>query len=164
MSVVIVVDGIIRKTRDQSPLVEGLALYQALNATHRVLLLAEDREKTDIWLRTNNMSKALDDIYEIKDSVFKTIDSGRSKGKIDFVITDDSDLAKQLLEVGIPVLVFLHPKYVRPEFRPDAREGVRSWGSITAELDKQQGLFMEDVRLSTEEDIEYEDLDEEADS
>ena len=151
MSVLIFVDGIIRKERDQSVIVDGVNLYRSLNETNRVLLLAKDRERTDIWLKTNNMAKKLDDIIgyvdnPIDDARYLTVESLRSKGKIDFVVTDDTELALRFLEVSIPVLMFLNPKYTRPEFRPDAREGVKSWSKITEELDKQQGLYLEDPR------------------
>jgi hypothetical protein len=152
MSVVVTFNGIIRRDRDHSMITEGTHLYRSLNETNRVLLLTDNRERTDIWLKTNNLSKKIDDIIEISDptapnAVFREIESIRSKGKIEFVVTDDPDLAKDLLEVGIPVLVFLNPKYTRPEFRPDSRTGVRSWDKITAELDRQQGLYTEDPRL-----------------
>jgi hypothetical protein len=151
VSVLIFVDGIIRKERDQSVIVDGVNLYRSLNETNRVLLLAKDRERTDIWLKTNNMAKKLDDIIgyvdnPIDDARYLTVESLRSKGKIDFVVTDDTELALRFLEVSIPVLMFLNPKYTRPEFRPDAREGVKSWSKITEELDKQQGLYLEDPR------------------
>ena len=154
MSVLIFVDGIIRKERDQSVIVDGVNLYRCLNETNRVLLLAKDRERTDIWLKTNNMAKKLDDIIGFVDSPiddprYLTVESLRSKGKIDFVVTDDTDLALRFLEVSIPVLMFLNPKYTRPEFRPDAREGVKSWSKITEELDKQQGLYLEDPRTES---------------
>jgi hypothetical protein len=152
MSVVVTFNGIIRRDRDQSMITEGTHLYRSLNETNRVLLLTDNRERTDIWLKTNNLSKKIDDIIEVSDptapnAVFREIESIRSKGKIEFVVTDDPDLAKSLLEVGIPVLVFLNPKYTRPEFRPDTRTGVRKWEEITTELDRQQGLFTEDPRL-----------------
>jgi hypothetical protein len=129
-----------------------------MNAYYRTLIVAEDREHTDVWLKKNNLTRNIDDIVEIDksplgDNLLRTVERERSKGKIDFVITDNTELVKQLLEVGIPALVFLSPWYTRPEFRPDAKEGVKSWDSITAELDKQQGVFMEDQRLSSEEEL-----------
>lgn len=152
MSIIVTFNGIIRRDRDQSMITEGTHLYRSLNETNRVLLLTDNRERTDIWLKTNNLSKKIDDIIEVSDptapnAVFREIEAIRSKGKIEFVVTEDPELAKDLIEVGIPVLVFLNPKYTRPEFRPDGRPGVKSWDKITAELDRQQGLYTEDPRL-----------------
>lgn len=163
MAVLIFMDGVIRKERDQSIIMDGSALYKSLNENYRVLLLAKDRERTDIWLKTNNLAKKIDDIIQIEDSPLgdndlRTVESIRSKGKVDFVVTDNPDLAKQLLEVGITVMVFLQPRYARPEFRPDGRAGVKSWDAITEELDKQQGLYLDDERLA--EDYNPDDFEE----
>lgn len=152
MSVVVFVDGIMRRERDQSIIMEGVALYKSLNETNRVILICEDAERTDIWLKTNNLAKKLDDIVGIVDTPLDrpkllTVETIRSKGKIDYVVTEDTELARQLIEVGIPVLVFLNPRYTRPEFRPDGREGRKSWVDINEELDRQQGLYDDDVRL-----------------
>lgn len=152
MSVVVFVDGIMRRVRDQSIIMEGVALYKSLNETNRVILVCEDAERTAIWLKTNNLAKKLDDIVAVVDTPLDrpkllTVETIRSKGKIDYVVTEDTELARQLIEVGIPVLVFLNPRYTRPEFRPDGREGKKSWEVITEELDRQQGLYSEDPRL-----------------
>lgn len=152
MSVIVFVDGIMRRERDQSIIMEGVALYKSLNETNRVILICEDAERTDIWLKTNNLAKKLDDIVGIVDTPLDrpkllTVETIRSKGKIDYVVTEDTELARQLIEVGIPVLVFLNPRYTRPEFRPDGREGRKSWTDINEELDRQQGLYDDDARL-----------------
>jgi hypothetical protein len=152
VSILIFADDVIRNPRDQSPITSGIALYKSLNETNRVLVIAENREKTEIWMKTHNIAKRLDDIVQLVDdpareTKLSTVDFIRSKTKITAVVTADSDLTKQLLEQGITVLVFLNPKYARPEFRPDGREGVKSWNAIVEELDKQQGLYSEDTRL-----------------
>lgn len=147
------IDGVLRRDKDQSIILDGAAIYKSFNENYRVILVSDDKERTDIWLKTNNLAKSIDDIYQIVDTPLDnpkllTVETLRSKGKIDFVVTEDVNLAQSLLEAGIPTLLFMHPQYIRPEFRPDSRSGVRSWGSITEELDKQQGLFEEDKRLA----------------
>lgn len=156
MSIVMFLDDVLRKTKDQSLIIEGVALFKSLNENNRVILLTDDRERTDIWMKTNNLAKKLDDIIEISateldNPELRQIDQIRSSGKIEFVVTANVTIAGQLLEVGTPVLVFLNPKYARPEFRPGSREGIRSWASITEELDKQQKLYDTDQRAKEEE-------------
>lgn len=158
MSVVMFVDNVMRKTKDQSLIIEGVALFRSLNETNRVILLTDNRERTDIWMKTNNLAKKLDDIIEISPTELdnpeiRQIDQIRSSGKIDFVVTSDVAIAGKLIEVGTPVLVFLNPKYTRPEFRPGSREGIRSWTDITNELDKQQKLYETDQRAKEEEPV-----------
>lgn len=152
MSVLIFLDGVLRKTGDKSPMFEGLNLYKGLNEVNRVVILAEDKEKADLWFKANTLNAKLDDIIGPSKIVsdnpkLQQVLDCQAKGKIDFVVTDDSDLARDLLERGIMTMVFLSPRYSRPEFRPDAREGVKSWDKITEELDRQQGLYLEDPRV-----------------
>ena len=159
MSVLVFVDGVIRKERDLSIILDGAAIYKSFNENYRVILMTTDKEKTSTWLKTNNLSKNMDDLWEIEDSPLgesdlRAIEAIRSKGKIDFVVTSDLELAKKLIEVGILVMLFLHPQYIRPEFRPDGRSGMKSWGAINEELDIQQGLYDEDARLKDESELE----------
>jgi len=157
MSVLVFVDGVIRRPADHSIILDGSAIYKSFNENYRVLLITDDKEKTDIWLKKQNLAKKIDDIVQIEDSplgdnAFRTVERERSKGKIDFVMTDDVELTRKLIEAGIPTLVFLNPRYTRPEFRPDTRTGVKSWEAITDEMDKQQEIYREDVRLSEDYD------------
>jgi len=157
MSVLVFVDGVIRRPADHSIILDGSAIYKSFNENYRVLLVTDDKEKTDIWLKKQNLAKKIDDIVQIDDSplgdnAFRTVERERSKGKIDFVMTDDVELTRKLIEAGIPTLVFLNPRYTRPEFRPDTRTGVKSWEAITDEMDKQQDIYREDTRLSEDYD------------
>jgi hypothetical protein len=152
MPVLIFLDGVIRKKTDKSPIFEGLNLYKGMNGVNRVVVLCDDKEKAEMWFKAHTLNAKLDDLVGPSTVVsdypkLQQVLDCYSKGKIDLVVTDDADLTKQLLERGITTLVFLSPRYSRPEFRPDAREGVRSWTDITTELDRQQGLYMEDPRV-----------------
>lgn len=152
MSVLIFLDGVIRKNADKSPIFEGLNLYRGMNEVNRVIILTDDKEKSDIWFKQHTLNAKLDDIVGPSKIISDTphlqqVLDAQAKGKVELVVTSDSDLAVLLLERGIPTMVFLHPRYVRPEFRPDAREGVDSWNNILEELDKQQGLYSEDPRV-----------------
>ena len=151
MSVLIFLDGVLRKHTDKSPIFEGLNLYKGMNEVNRVVVLTEDKEKAEVWFKSNTLNAKLDDIVGPSTIVsdnprLQQVLDNQSKGKVELVVTDDSDLAKDLLELGITTLVFISPKYSRPEFRPDAKEGVKSWLNIIDELDRQQGLYSEDPR------------------
>jgi hypothetical protein len=165
MSVLIFLDGVLRKTHDKSPIFEGLNLYKGLNEVNRVLVLVDDQEKAELWFKANTLNAKLDDIMgpsKIKSDnpKLQQVLDCQSKGKIDLVVTEDSDLAKDLLERGFTTLIFISPKYSRPEFRPDSRSGIRSWTQILGELDRQKELYNEDVRLQEEDPSLYSDEEE----
>lgn len=152
MAILITLDDVLRIKK--KPIVSGVALYRCLNEFHRVFILCEDKAEAENWLVSNKISKVdnlIDKEYVQKEygrSLLKRqVDYARSQGKVDFVVTSDTELAKDLLEEGIETLLFLHPQYIRPEFRPDMGQGVRRWADIQAEIDKQNEMYFEDKRV-----------------
>lgn len=148
--ILIFLDGVLRAP-NQGPLYEGTALFHALKDSKKVNILSKNNKDADRWLKLNNLGK-VDDLYDYsyiatatENHDYKLVEYCRSQAKIELVITADVELAEKLLTQGLHVLLFLHPMYIRPEFRPDGR-GRRAWDAITAELDKQQELYAEDSR------------------
>jgi len=145
------VDGVLR-SETGSPIYQGLALYRMFNEDVRVVLLCDDYAKTNRWLLEHKINK-MDDLIDysvpgvLNDPEFEQVKYCRSQGKVEVIVTADTDLAKKLLEIGLDTLLFLHPSYLRPEFRPDGRQGVKSWKSIEAEIDKQLEMIREDPRV-----------------
>ena len=151
MAIVMFVDGVLR-SESGSPIYQGLALYRMFNEDVRVILLTDEREKTNRWLLEHKINK-FDDLIDrnvpgvLEDPDIEQVKYVRSQGKVELVVTPDTELAKKLLEIGLDPLLFLHPTYLRPEFRPDGRQGIRSWAAIEEEIDKQIEMIKEDPRV-----------------
>ena len=145
------VDGVLR-SESGSPIYQGLALYRMFNEDVRVILLTDEREKTNRWLLEHKINK-FDDLIDrnvpgvLEDPDIEQVKYVRSQGKVEVVVTSDTELAKKLLEIGLDTLLFLHPTYLRPEFRPDGRQGIRSWAAIEEEIDKQIEMIKEVPRV-----------------
>lgn len=134
-----------------TPIVQGVALYRSLQAQRRTVILCEKKPEAEVWLSQNNILK-IDDLTCFEDHNVTTsielVESCRSRGPIDVVVTSDPELAKELLERGITSMLFLSPQYIRPEFRPDSPRGVKSWAVLQEEMDRQQELYREDPRAN----------------
>lgn len=145
------VDGVLRHN-SSAPIYSGMALYRMFSEDMRVVLLSEDKEKTHRWLLEHKIN-TFDDLIDnnvpgvLEDPEFEQVKYCRSQGKIELVVTANIELAKKLLEEGIDTLMFLHPNYLRPEFRPDGRQGIRSWAAVQDEMDKQMEMLREDPRV-----------------
>lgn len=141
-------DGVLRKDKT-APIRQGLLVYKALIEKQRIIVVCEDKSDAERWFKENRLANKIDDIIPLDDvnDPMRTIDKIRSKGHINMVITSNLDLSVQLLEQGITALLFVEPKYIRPEFRPDARTGAKAWSDLTSELDRQQNLYETDKRL-----------------
>jgi len=136
------------------PIPDGVRLYKSLAEKERVILVGTDKTDIDRWMKQNNLSSKLDDILDYNPGEafsdvkkYRQVLHARSRGPVDYVITDDLELAKSLLEEGLSVFLFLHPKYFNHKFRPDRPSGIRAWSDIVHELDKQQKLYEEDNRV-----------------
>jgi hypothetical protein len=145
------VDGVLR-SHTGSPIYQGLGLYRLLAENNRVLLLCEDKDKDDVWLKQHKINKVddlvgLDIPFMTDNPEFRQVEYCRGMGPIEAVITSNPVLIKQLLEVGVTSIAFLHPSYIKEEFRPDSRTGVRSWADIENEIIKQQDAIREDPRV-----------------
>ena len=151
MAIVMFVDDVLRSSTG-SPIYQGLALYRMFNEDVRVILLTDDREKTHRWLLEHRIN-TFDDLVDrnvpgiLDDPDLEQVKYCRSQGKVELVVTGNVELAKRLLEIGLDTLLFLHPTYLRPEFRPDGRQGMKAWADIENEIDKQIEMIKEDPRV-----------------
>lgn len=150
MAVLLYVDGVL--SNKGVAIKDGLALYRTLQEKMAVILLCEDKEKTDRWLKENKLMKT-DNIVDNKvpgvvgDVKFRQAQWCRSQGPVEYVVTADVDLAKTLIEYGFRTLLFLDPVYLDHKFRPDTKDGRKSWAEIQAELDKQEDMYLDDPRV-----------------
>lgn len=151
MAVAMFIDDVLRGTGNV-PIYQGLALYRMFNQDIRVVLLCENKAISHRWLLEHKINK-IDDIMDYtvpgihEYPALDLVKYVRSQGKLDLVITADVELSKRLIEEGMDTLLFLHPTYLRPEFRPDGRQGVKSWAAIEEEIDKQIEMSKDDKRL-----------------
>ena len=140
---VIVLDGVLRKVGTDAPNLQGTALYHSLASTSRVAVFCgPDRAKAEWFLRTNGMSKHAHLVPE--DEAISPVNSGRRMGQItylrsqstnvEFVVEPDPDIAADLLRNGVPTLVYLHPQYTEPAFRPDYDGTPTPWQSLVDEV------------------------------
>lgn len=151
MSIVVFMDGVMR-TETRVPIFEGIYLYRSLNENTTVTLACDDLAEADRWCKEHKI-KDVDGFipnsaignYENKD--WLKVQHQMASGPVYMVITSDMDLAKICLENGVRVFLFLHPIYLSAKFRPDGREGRKSWAAIKDELDKQLELKTEDKRI-----------------
>lgn len=151
MTFLMFIDGVLR-SHTNTPIYQGLGLYRLLAENNRVILLSANKTVDDVWLKQHKINK-IDDLIG-RDIPFMTdnpelrqVEYCRGNGAVEMVFTSNPVLIKQLLEIGITVNAFLQPSYIKEEFRPDSREGRKSWAAIEAEITTQQDSIKEDPRL-----------------
>lgn len=147
------IDGVLR-SHNGSPIYQGLAFYKLLSESNKVFLLSNDKKIDERWLREQKLRGYDDmigpDVPMAHDGLYAQVIHARnsSVGAFELAVVPDPAVAARLLAVGITTLLFLQPFYIKEEFRPDSRKGIRSWSQIVDELERQQDSFSEDPRVS----------------
>jgi hypothetical protein len=156
--VAIVVEGVLRQPNDSSSIISGLLLYKSLVKDHRVSLIfdSSNKEKIQYWLLTNSLTDHVGEIYwedvdsdDVKIRRIAQVGRLRKNGPLSMVIESDMDAATALFNAGIPTMMYLHPIYAHPEFRPGNSKGPTPWNELLAEKIRQQEARATDTRLNT---------------
>ena len=145
------IDGVLR-SHTGAPIRQGLAFYRIMQDSTEVFLLCSNKDRDDRWLREQKILVTDDLVGEdIPMSgewlELRQVQYCRGRGHVDAVVTSDTELAAKLLEIGITSILFLHPTYLAEKFRPDGREGKKSWNDIRDEIVRQQEMYVSDPRV-----------------
>jgi hypothetical protein len=71
----------------------------------------------------------------------------RKQGPLSMVYESDTEAATRLLQAQIPTMLFLHPQYTHPDFRPGHSTEPTPWNNLLAEKVRQQEARATDTRL-----------------
>ena len=149
-----VLDGVLRKNKDQAVNHHGMFLYRSLITTGRLAILgSQDRAMDEWFLKTNDFHQHAHLITEELASGSKPwirrmnqIGRLRQEGSSpQFVIEPDPGMAKHLIAMSVPVLLYIHPRYSAPSFRPDYVNAAKPWAELTEEIEYQERLKANEV-------------------
>lgn len=154
--VALVVNGILRQPNDNGVIIPGLLLYKSLVKDHRVSLIFDghDKKKINYWLLMNSLTDHVNEIYwETTDPEdagqrrLRQISRLRKQGPLALVYESDTEAATKLFQAQIPTMLFLHPQYMHPDFRPGHSTEPTPWNTLLAEKIRQQEARATDTRL-----------------
>lgn len=154
--VAIVVNGILRQPNDSSVIIPGLLIYKSLVKDHRVSLIIDSaaKEKVQYWLLMNGLTDHVNEIYwdetdpeDVGIRRLRQIARLRRQGPLSLVYESDTEAATALLKAQIPAMLFLHPTYTHPDFRPGSVSEPTPWNELLTEKVRQQEARATDTRL-----------------
>lgn len=144
----IALEGVLRKPLDvEAQDFAATSLFNSLSQGFRLVVLGTSNPTADEhFLRVNGLRhhvliepvRAVDGkgvAHQIRRQVARL----RRQGFLfDFVVVPDPEAAKGLYIDGVPVLLYLHPKYSAKDQRPDFEPGLTPWNDIVAEVEFQR--------------------------
>lgn len=147
-----VLDGVLRRITDSQAVdPNGRMLFEGLKVLGRVTFLADgytrDRTNIEHFLKFQRISDYVDiDISVLSDGPdtvarrMTQINRLRRTGAINFVVEPDPKIAAALMADGVPTLLYMHPQFTVPSWRPDFHGRLRRWDDLVSETERQESL------------------------
>lgn len=166
-TVVVELEGVLCKglPPNDPPVYVGLQMYHGLATQFRLVLDSVHDDITDIehWCQMNGLKRHTLVLHReahqdyASDVVLRRIHLGewRSQGfDVALWLTQDPAVARAMMHAGVPTLLMAHPRFSRPEHRPDYEASVRPWAEIEDEITEQSRLRETVPRIDAEMDYE----------
>lgn len=155
MNVVMAVSGVLKRPEGDAVIPAGQHLYHGLADTHVLHLFDEQdafnasRPAAKHWLRTNGFTKHIRLVKPTTPDpggVVGGLATLRKDLHVDLVIVGDPATAAMLLAAGYTTVLVTHPRYSRPQWKPDYCGEPRPWDDLVAEIESQDQHYASDTR------------------
>jgi hypothetical protein len=154
-------EGVMMKPVAQTPIPEGLLLYNGLCNVSALIIISGETEQgiVEDWLMTENLTAHANVVYPDKlqrrhtvpDTRLLQVNRLRHLGyAVDLVIVPEPDVAALLISEGYNSMVFLHAAYAVPSWRPDFRGPVQPWSELEKAVTDQARMRALDTRIEKE--------------
>jgi hypothetical protein len=155
MSILMKVEGVLTNHLGK-PIHAGEHLYRVLVNDNR-LVLSSNRTYDDLARYTASRSlrdwatlRGSEEVLPGVDLYWRHIEVEKSSGILDFVVTNDPTIIEKCMAASIPALLFVHPTFMVPEYRPDSDSPVRPWDVMVADMERRTVAAGKDDRLKFE--------------
>lgn len=152
------IDGVLRSYVGDGVISAGQALYHGLAEVGQVAIISDGDSGRDMhWLKVNGFTKHA---YFIEPGPYAPEDPGARRlaqirqlrtyqPHFGVLVESNPAIAAECVLRGVPVLLLAHPRYTKPEFRPDYKAEIVPWSALTAEIERQEELRASDNRLGS---------------
>ena len=127
-TVIMVIQGVLQKLIGGQSLREGTSLYHCFfRGGYDVVLVGPQTDRRSDWLWANGLIR--------HSLVVGTIEEAMQRShNVTLVVTPDPGQARRLFAQGVTSLLFAHPSYAQPEWRPDAVGPTVGWNELSREM------------------------------
>lgn len=155
LTVVMVVEDVLRMTGSDGHIETGYGLYQSLAHNAQLYLLTHEfeDEELDAWLKRRRLTGHLG---VLKSAVpgpagrLDTLERVRSF-RVGLVVEPDPECAAAEIAAGWSTLLHTSAAYTQPRWRPDYPGTPRPWDSLTEAIERQAVMRIADDRTTFEE-------------
>ena len=139
-TVVMVVEGVLQQIVGGQELREGISLYHCFfQGGYDVVLVGPQTKQMNEWLYQAGL---------IRHSLeLPTIEHALARSHVTLVVTPDPQKARQLFEQGVTSLLFAHPAYADPAWRPDYVGPMVGWNELSRVVAEEATRKVTDGRM-----------------
>lgn len=158
--IVMPLEGFLRDPVGGHLIPENFYLYRTLSSMYEIILVTTEsnRQRTKDWLAMEGIFKYAQIVFPdyrilITDNEATNLSRHlQLQGySIDFWICYDPVFARELLEIGQPVMLQVRPQYAMAEWLPDHVRGTLAWEDIVKKTLLDKAAKMADTRTEAEE-------------
>ena len=154
MSIIVTVEGILRRVTDGTGIPPGiylirqLAQHEALNS-FVYLTRGGNPEEVEDWLDQQGLPYDMVLASWSEDPVKRIRAMQQQWGyTVEYIIEPDPALAAEFVREGWMTIGFFHPYYAKPEWRPDYQETVQPWASLSEQVANAAKMKATDKRIT----------------
>jgi hypothetical protein len=137
-----VVEGVLQQIVGGQELREGCSLYGAffLGGYDIVLVSSQKDAKMADWLWQNGLTHHSLVTFSVEEAMRKGHD-------VIMVVTPNPRQARRLFAQGVTSLLFTHPSYAQPEWRPDYVGPMVGWNELSRDIADEAARKLTDDRM-----------------
>lgn len=161
-AVALTFEGVLKAETGDSPIRPGTLLYHGALAAGQVAILVDHtpQDQVNHWLEVNGLRQHSwlvlprpEDPEDVVERRLSQVARLRVQGAaIELVVEANPLVAAALQAAGLATALFLHPRYARPEFRPDYDGRIKHWDEVLRETER-QALLQERERERREAEV-----------
>ena len=140
-TIVMVVEGVLQQIVGGQELREGCDLYHCFHqgGYDIILVSPQERNKLSDWIYQAGL---IGHTLELP-----TIEHAIARSHVSLVVTPDPQKARQLFEQGVTSLLFAHPSYADPAWRPDYVGPMVGWNELSRAVAEEATRKVTDGRM-----------------
>jgi hypothetical protein len=136
-----VVEGVLQKLVGGQELREGISLYHCFfQGGYDVILVSNHMSDVSDWLWKSGLTR--------HSLVVSSVEEAMAKGhNVTLVVTPNPEQARRLFAQGVTTLLFAHPSYAQPDWRPDYIGPKVGWNELSREIADEAARKLADHRM-----------------
>lgn len=154
------IEGILRKEVGGQLNPDGFYFYRTLQSMYRVILVSTETNRNRMvdWLDKEGifgyddlllpMGMALNTLEGLWTNIIRICH--RHGYTLSMAVVNGPQEALEVINMGVPVLLYTQPAYALPEWLPGSKRGAEAWGELVDKIETERAARIKDRRMEAQ--------------